>query len=171
MILRPLDNEYASYYSNYISLIPESDISSVLLKQIEDVEQFILSVKPEQEIYRYAPEKWSIREVLGHVIDCERVFGYRSFCISRGEIAPLPAFDDIMYVAHSNYDERKLKDLNSEFALVRKSNLEFLCQLNNDQWIRLGTANNDPVSVRALAYIMAGHVRHHVNVLHAFYNV
>jgi hypothetical protein len=171
MIARPSENEYASYYSNYISLISESDILSVLTMQIEEIAHLVKSVKPEQETYRYAPNKWSIREVLGHMIDCERVFGYRAFCISRGETTPLPSFDDNVYVVQSNYNTRKLQDIIIEFSIVRKSNLEFLCQLNDKEWIRLGTASNNPVSVRALSFIMAGHVRHHINVLHGSYEV
>ena len=171
MISRPSENEYVSYFSKYISLVPESDILSVLAMQIEDVAQLVKSVRPEQETYRYASNKWSIREVLGHVIDVERVFGYRAFCISRGEIAPLPTYDDDVYVAQSNYSERRLQDLLAEFSLVRKSNLEVLCQLNDKQWIRMGTANNNSISVRAISFIMAGHARHHINVLHTSYKL
>jgi hypothetical protein len=171
MISRPSENEYASYYSRYISLVSGSDVLSVLETQLEDITRLVGSVTPERETYRYAPDKWSIRQVLGHLVDGERVFGYRAFCISRGESALLPKFDENAYVAESHYNERTLSGLLAEFTIIRKSNLAFLCQLTETDWKRMGTVSNNPVSVRALAFIMAGHVRHHYTLLHTSYDV
>jgi hypothetical protein len=171
MTPRPSDTEYASYYSRYVALVPESDILSILETQMVDIKRMAGSVQPERETYRYGATKWSIREVLGHLIDGERVFGYRAFCISRGELAPLPAFDVNAYVAASEYNERAISNLLAEFTFLRKSNIAFLCRLGEADWKRQGMASNNPVSVRALAYIMVGHVRHHMNGLRTAYGV
>jgi hypothetical protein len=143
----------------------------MLETQMVDISGMAGSVPPERETYRYGAAKWSIREVLGHLIDGERVFGYRSFCVSRGELAPLPAFDANAYVAASEYNERTVSDLLAEFTSLRKSNIAFLCRLGEEAWKRMGTVSNNPVSVRALAYIMVGHVRHHMNGLRTAYGV
>jgi hypothetical protein len=171
MTSRPSDTEYATYYSRYVALVTESDVLSALETQVADIERMAGSVPIERETYRYGATKWSIREVLGHLIDGERVFGYRAFCISRGEPAPLPAFDVNAYVAASEYNERTVSDLLAEFTSLRKSNTAFLCRLGEADWERMGTASNNPVSVRALAYIMVGHVRHHLNGLRTAYGV
>jgi hypothetical protein len=171
MISRPVENEFAPYYMRYISLVPEDDLLSVLQNQLADLTLFAAAVAPEYEKYCYAPGKWSLREVVGHLIDSERVFGYRAFCISRGDTALLAIFDENLYVAMSRYDERPLPDLVLEFELIRRSNLLFLAQLTDDAWKRMGSVGNNPVSVRALAFIMAGHVRHHLNIMLERYSV
>ena len=171
MTSRPSENEFASYFLRYVVLVPESDVLSSLETQVAELSRLLARVNPERETYRYAPGKWSVREVIGHLIDAERVFGYRAFCISRGEAAPLPSFDENSYVAESRYDERTLAELVAEFILTRRSNLAFLGQLTEGTWKRVGTASNKPISVRALAFIMVGHVRHHFNVLSTSYGI
>ncbi len=171
MTSRPTETEYAPSFSRYVSLVPDPDVLAVLESQPAELAQLSSRVPADREKFRYAERKWTIREVVGHLIDSERVFAYRAFCISRGEQAPLPGFEENDYVTHSRYDDQPLADLMSEFALLRKGTLAFLRRLGNDDWERLGTANNNPVSVRALAYIMAGHVRHHVTVLRDRYGV
>lgn len=171
MTTRPPDTEYAPYFSRYISLVPEVDILAMLHDQIAVFNRLSEIVSPGWEKFRYAPEKWSIREVVGHLIDAERIFGYRAFCISRGERGLLPSFAEDAYVAESRYDERPLAELTGEFTLVRQGNLAFMSQMKDHEWSRIGTASNNPVSVRALAYIMAGHVLHHFNGLRTRYNV
>ncbi len=171
MTTRPAEGEYAPYYAAYVALVPETDVLIALEEQIADIARLSSTVTGEREHFRYAEGKWSIREVIGHCIDGERVFGYRAFCISRGEQAPLPTFDENAYVAGSRYDERSVEELASEFALVRRSNLAMLRRLDNRAWQRMGTASSSPVSVRALAFIMAGHVRHHRAVLESRYGV
>jgi hypothetical protein len=165
MIGRPSDAEYAPFYAGYVSLVPETGILPVLERQATDLRGLALSVPPDHETYAYAPGKWTIREVFGHLADAERVFGYRAFCISRGEEAPLPGFDEQAYVAQSRFAELPLADFVREFALLRETNFEMLRRLPEQGWTREGTANGSPVSVRAIAFIMAGHVRHHVRVL------
>jgi hypothetical protein len=171
MTTRPPDTEYAPYFARYVALVPEVDILALLQDQVAGVNRLSAIVSVDQERFRYATGKWSIREVAGHLIDAERVFGYRAFCISRGERALLPKFDENAYVTESRYADRTLSDLASEFTLVRKGNLAFMHQLTGQEWTRIGTASNNPVSVRALAYIMAGHVMHHLAVLSTRYQV
>ncbi len=171
MTTRPPDIEYAPYFARYVSLVPEVDVLALLQDQVAGINRLSAIVSVDRESFRYATGKWSIREVVGHLIDAERVFGYRAFCISRGERALLPKFDENSYVAESRYDECSLVDLASEFTLVRRGNLAFMHQLTGKEWTRMGTASNNPVSVRALAYVMAGHVRHHFVVLKTSYGV
>ena len=171
MTTRPNDTEYAPAYSAYVSLVPETDALSVLDKQAAELTRLATAVPADRETFRYAVGKWSIREVFGHVIDTERVFGYRAFCISRGEQAGLPAFDENDYVRQSDFHNQPLEKLAVEFKTVRDSNLPFLRRLDDQILKRFGTASGKPISVRALLFIMAGHVRHHCNVLHERYDV
>jgi hypothetical protein len=168
---RPSVSEYAPYYSRYISLVSETDVLQVLAAQVNEMERIGRSIPGEREQYRYNKDKWSIREVVGHLTDAERVFGYRAFCISRGDRTPLPGFDQNPYVAEARYDTCALADLMEEFTTVRISNLVFLKRLHETEWQRMGTASDNPVSVRALAFMMAGHVRHHLNGLRTSYGV
>jgi hypothetical protein len=169
--LRPAADEYAPFYAGYVSLVPEGDPLAVLKAQPGELLRLAGSVSPERERYRYAPGKWSVREVVGHLADAERVFGYRAFCISRGEQAPLPGYDEKAYMVGSGFDERPLSEHVQELALLREANLRVLRRLDAGGWCRRGTANASPVTVRALAFIMAGHVRHHLSVLRERYGV
>ncbi|HSV32771.1 MAG TPA: DinB family protein [Pyrinomonadaceae bacterium] len=162
---RPLDSEYAPYYRGYIAQVAEEEILPVLRSQIDALDLLLDQVTPERETYRYAEGKWSIREVVGHLIDGERVFGYRALCIARGENKNLPGFDEKEYMLSAPYNRVDLEDLMSEFRLVRLSNIAMLRNLDEEAWSRMGTANDAPVSVRALAFIMGGHIRHHMGVL------
>ncbi|HSQ77020.1 MAG TPA: DinB family protein, partial [Bacteroidota bacterium] len=146
MLSRPSEHEYAPYFARYIALVPETEILSVLKHQIADIERAAGAVAAGQEQFRYGPDKWSVRQVFGHLTDAERVFGYRSFCISRGEQAPLPAFDENAYVEKSAYDGCALSELMTELVLTRQANLAFLSRLTDDEWMRTGTASSKPVS-------------------------
>ena len=168
---RPSDVEYADYFTRYVALVPETDVMTVLEKQLAELPQIAALVSADRERFRYDTGKWSIREVFGHMSDAERVFGYRAFCISRGEQAFLPSFDENAYVAQSHYDEQNLAELLAELIAVRKANIAFFRILRDREWERTGTASNKPVSVRAVAFIMAGHVRHHMNGLRKNYGV
>jgi len=127
---RPIETEYATFYRGYVGLVPETDIVGVLEPQVEEIRRLLASVPAEQEGYRYAEGKWSIRQVLGHLVDAERVFGYRAFCFSRGEPAALPPFDENQYVAAARSDSIPLRDLISELAVVRQANLVMLRRLD-----------------------------------------
>jgi uncharacterized damage-inducible protein DinB len=171
MTTRPEPTEYAPYYEKYVSLVPETEILGVLDRQIAELKSLISAVPADREQYRYGEGKWSVREVLGHLTDGERIFGWRAFCFSRGEKAPLPSFDENVYVAESGYGRQSLAVLLQEFETVRRSNLSFLRQLDDTRWVSTGTASGKTVSVRALAYMMVGHVRHHVSILQGRYGL
>lgn len=165
MIEKPSESEYAPFYAGYIARIPAEDVLEILENQSAELRKLADAASPDKEVFRYAPGKWSVREVFGHLIDGERVFGHRAFRIGRGDQTPLPGFDENHYVAASSYHDRDLASLAAEFALVRAANLVIFHSLSRDDWRRLGTANNHPVSVRALAFIMTGHVKHHLAIL------
>ena len=168
---QPLESEYAPDYHGYISQVSEDDILPVLRSQTDALDVLLGRVMPERETYRYAEGKWSIREMIGHLIDGERVFGYRAFCIARGESQNLPGFEQNDYILTAPYDRIELEDLLSEFRLVRLSNIAMFRTLDEEAWVRLGTANGNQVSVRAIAFIMAGHLRHHMGVLRERYDL
>jgi DinB family protein len=168
---RPSESEYAPSFRGYVSQVAEEEILPVLRSQLDDLDVLLGTVTPERETYRYAPDKWSIRELAGHLVDAERVFGYRAFSIARGESQNLPGFDEKKYMLSAPYHRIALEDLLSEFRLVRLANIATLRNLDEDAWMRIGTANDAQVSVRALAFVMAGHVRHHMGVLRERYDV
>lgn len=166
---RPLENEYAPANQGYVSYVEEDDIMPALRSQIDALDVLLDRVTPEHETYAYAEGKWTIRQIVGHLIDGERVFGYRALCIARGETQNLPGFDQNAYMPYAPYEHVELEDLLSEFRLVRLSNVAMFRTLDEAAWTRMGTANGTPVSVRALAYIMVGHTRHHMGVLRERY--
>jgi hypothetical protein len=168
---RPEEHEFAPFYAGYVALVPEDDILKVLADQVGEVRALAAAVPAERETFRYAPGKWTIREVVGHVTDGERVFGHRAFCIARGEQASLPGFDEQAYMAESNYCDRPLAGLVDDFAALRGVNLSLLKNLPPEAWRRRGMANGVSVTVTALAYMLAGHVRHHLGVLRERYGV
>ncbi len=166
---RPEASEYAAYYGAYVGRVPETDVLAVLERQPDELRSLCARFTGERERFRYAPGKWSVREVLGHVADAERVFGFRAFSFARGERAPLPSFDENEYVAAAGDDGRPLAGIVEELALARAANLALLRRLDAAGWDRVGTASQHPISVRALAYVMAGHARHHSAVLQERY--
>ena len=168
---RPTDQEYAPFYKGYVGLVTEDDVLPPLAAQRDEVLRLAASVPTERETFRYAEGKWSIRELFGHIGDGERVFGYRAFCIGRGDQAAFPGFDQEEYMAAADYDRVPLAELASDFARLRESNLAVLKRLPPERWAQVGTASGARVSVNALAYVMAGHVRHHLGVLRDRYQV
>lgn len=168
---RPTSAEYAPYYAGYVGLVPDTDILAALEAQPAGLRDWALAVPPAKETFRYAPDKWSPRQILGHVNDGERVFGYRVFAIGRGDTASLPGYDENAYMARSRFDERTLADLVAEFALLRAANLGALRTFTADDWKNVGMANGLAISTRALAWIMVGHVRHHLEVLRTRYGL
>ena len=129
------------------------------------------SVPKDKELYRYGEEKWSVREIFGHLVDAERFFGHRAFCVSRSDPNPLPGFDEKLYIEGSSYDSRPLPELLHDFSLLREANSRHLESLSDDAWPREGIANGARITVRALAYVMTGHVRHHLAVLKERYGI
>jgi uncharacterized damage-inducible protein DinB len=166
---QPQTTEYAPYFVKYTALVPEGDVVETLRSQLEQSLKTLRSLSEEQALARYAPGKWSIKEVIGHMIDSERVFGHRAFHIARNDATPLPGFEQDDYVNAGNFDDRSLSDLIEEFEQVRRATLCMLRSLTEEAWLRRGVANETEVSVRALAYIMAGHEAHHMQIIRERY--
>ena len=153
----------------YIALVPEGDVVSTLSSQIGDTLALLRGLPASVSTYRYAPDKWSIKQVLGHLSDSERVFAYRALRIGRGDTTPLPSFDERAYATAMQAGERTVADLVQEWGAVRQATLALFRHLPASSWQRRGIASDHPISVRALAYVIAGHVRHHFEVLDARY--
>lgn len=169
MIPRPDASEYLSYYGRYIDQVPEGDLLQTLRDQLDQTLSLVRGVDEARGGHRYAPGKWSIRDVLAHVIDAERIFAYRALRIARGDRTPLASFDENAYAQAANADARTLADLAQELEHVRRGNLLFLASLSDEALARRGTASDAEVSVRALAWIIAGHERHHATLLRERY--
>jgi uncharacterized damage-inducible protein DinB len=168
-IARPQPGEYAPYYDRYISLVQGDDIINTLDQQRRDT-MLLLSCRDEEDgNFRYAPEKWSAKEVLGHVCDTERVFAYRALRISRADATPLEGFEQDDYVRNGPFTNRPLSDLVEDFIAVRRATLSLLRDLDEAAWTRRGIANKNEVTVRALAYTIAGHELHHRRILEEKY--
>jgi hypothetical protein len=170
-VARPQAGEYAPYYDRYISLVQGEDILNTLDQQRREMMLLISCRDDEEGDFRYAPEKWSAKEVLGHVCDTERVFAYRALRISRADATPLAGFEQDDYVRNGPFAQRPLADLVEDFIAVRRATLSLLRNLDETAWARRGSANKNEVSVRALAYIIAGHELHHRRVLEEKYFV
>lgn len=162
---RPERSEYVDYYHQYIERVPDGDIVATLESQRDEFVSRLRSIPEERGGYRYAEGKWSIREVVGHVIDTERVFGYRALAFARGDKTPLPAFEQDDYVARANFDERTLADLADEFEGLRTSLIVLFRSFDDDVWMRSGTASGFEFTTRAVPWILAGHLQHHAAVL------
>lgn len=162
---QPQANEAASYYFRYIDLARTDDIVSYLDQQMNETLPFLEGISEEQSTHRYAPDKWSIRELWNHVNDGERIFLGRALWFARGFTDPLPSFDQEIAVAGAQANETSWADLVEEFRTVRLGTLSFFRNMPDEAWSRTGVASDNPVSVNALAYIIGGHLAHHVNVL------
>jgi hypothetical protein len=165
MMPRPNSTEYNPDFGKYVALVPEEDILPALASQLEDTLALLRPVPEAQGNVRHPPYTWSVKEVVGHVTDCERVFGYRALRFARGDATPLAGFDENDYARAAESDRRPLADLVSEFEALRRSHLGMFGSLPEAAWLRSGTANGNSVSVRALAYVIVGHVRHHTAIL------
>jgi uncharacterized damage-inducible protein DinB len=166
---RPEPGEYAPFYETYISKVKGNNILSILEAQRLQMAQLFAAHTERDGNFRYAPDKWTVKEVLGHVTDSERIFAYRALRIARGDQTPLSGFEQDDYVRGGNFGERSLADLAEEFVLVRAANIAFFKSLQKDAWLRRGVANKNEVSVRALAFIVAGHELHHRQILEERY--
>lgn len=165
----PDRTEAAPYYFTYIDQVPEGDINEVLGEQLPETLSFLQGISEERSLYRYAPDKWSIRQVLNHVSDAERLFVSRAFWFARGFETPLPSFDQEVAAASAAADERSWSRHIEEFRAVREATLTFFQSLPADAWSRRGTASDSPFTVRALAFIVAGHLAHHLRILQERY--
>jgi DinB superfamily len=167
---RPGVGEYSAAFADYVGRIDEDeDIVAVLVTQLDQVLARLGRIPEVRGDYRYAPGKWSIKEMVGHLSDTERVFAYRALRIARGDSTPLPSFDDQAYVAASRAGDRTLANLAAEWGDTRRATISLFRYLPADAWHRRGTASDQPISVRALAYVVAGHLRHHLQTLEERY--
>ncbi len=165
MTTAPDRTEAADYYFTYIDKVPPGDICRTLEEQLEGTLALLRSVSEERSQFRYAPGKWSVRQVLCHVTDTERVFAFRALWFARGFDAPLPGFDQEPAIAHAGADERSWVSLLEEFEAVRRATIQLFRNLPAAAWTARGTASGKQFTVRALAYISAGHVEHHMRVM------
>ena len=170
-IARPSAGEYADYYAKYVDRVPSGDLVELLVRQHETTRGLLGALPPEKARHRYAPDKWSVTEVVGHLADSERVFSYRAMRIARSDTTPLPGFDEKVYVPAGRFDARPLPDVLAEFTAVRAATLALIRGLPAESLQRVGTASDNPVSVRGLLYIIAGHELHHLAVLRERYGV
>ncbi len=166
---RPEKNEYNYFYETYVSLVPETEILPELESQIDQTRTLLVGVSEEKSLYRYAADKWSIRQVIGHLIDGERVFAFRAFTFSRADTVKLFSFDENQYVSEAGLNQIPLADLCAEFVALRTANVLMFKHLSAAAWSRAGIASDNRVTVLALAYIMVGHVRHHSKILQERY--
>lgn len=165
----PERDEAAEYYFTYIDQVPPGDVRETLRTQLGDTLGLFQGISEEQSLHRYAPEKWSIRQVLSHCNDTERVFVYRALWFARGFDSPLPSFDQDIAVIGAAADERSWSSHIEEFHAVREATITFFENLPDDAWMHRGIASGNSFSVRALAYISAGHLAHHVAILRSRY--
>jgi hypothetical protein len=171
LITRPEPDEAAPYYHGYIAKVSEPNLGEQLREQLHEVEALFENVTDHDALARYAEGKWSIKEILGHLIDTERIFTYRLLRISRGDPTPLPGFDENAYVPAGKFDERPLPMLLTEFRAVRLSTIALLEGVPVEAWALWGESNQNPITARALAYIIVGHVMHHLGVLRDRYGL
>ena len=169
VISRPDATERIPYFSRYIDLVRSNDILKTLAIQIDGSLALLRSIPSSKSHYRYAPDKWSVNEVVGHIVDTERVFAYRALTFARNDKASLPGFEQDDWIRGSSFDSFPLAELISEFEGVRRSNIYLFQHLTAEAWMRRGKANNAEISVRALAYVIAGHELHHIQILKTKY--
>ena len=162
--------EYAPYYGKYIEQIAGQDVSALLASQASALDA-LRSLSESQALHRYAPDKWSVKEVIGHITDAERIFAYRMLRIARGDGTPLAGFDQQPYVDSAHFDNLSMTTLVDSFRVTRASTLALMAELSDDAWPRMGMASGFPVSARALAYIIAGHATPHIGTLRDKYGV
>ena len=169
LLSRPAADEYNAYYDKYISKVPDGDISQTLVTQLASTLDILGRIPESKGDYRYAPDKWTVKEVLAHVIDAERIFAYRALRIGRGDKTPLASFEQDDYVPFSRASERTIRDLVEELGHVRRASIALFQHFDDEAMSRRGTASNSPVTPRALAYIIAGHELHHLQILREKY--
>ncbi|MGE0158942.1 MAG: DinB family protein [Gemmatimonadales bacterium] len=164
-LTRPGRDEHAEYFSRYIDLVPDGDIVQTLTQQLGETLALLQDVAPDRETFRYAPDKWSIREVVGHLIDVERVFSFRAIAIARSDGVDLPSMEQDEWARRSNAGDRPLDDLAEEWAWVRRSGIHMFATLPPGAAARRGKAGGNPITVRSLAWITAGHELWHRELL------
>ena len=158
-----------AYWNHYIDLAPDDDVVRALEQQGSEFAALLSGISEERSNYRYAPDKWSIRELAVHVADTERIFGYRSLSIARGDTRSLLGFDEKLFATNADADARPFRDIVEEFAAVRRATVAMFRGFSDAAWERVGTANGSRINVASLAHVTLGHARHHANVLRERY--
>lgn len=166
---RPEKTEYAPYYETYVSLVDETDVVVTLQNQLDEMRNLLAEITEEKAAHAYAEGKWTIKELIGHLNDGEKIFAYRALRIARADKTPMEGFEQDGYIENASFNDCSLADLAEEFSLLRRANLLFFKNLGDAAWLRTGTADGKEFSVRALGFIMIGHVRHHANILKTRY--
>ena len=168
---RPQSDEHSSYFSRYVDLVPDGDFTQMLEAEFERDIKALEKLTEQQAHHRYAPDKWSVLDVIGHLSDAERVFAYRALRFARGDETPLAGFDENTWMPIANFDSRELFSLLGEWRSVRAASLSLYKQLEPNAWLRRGPANGVTTSVRALAYMTLGHELHHRELLRTRYGI
>jgi uncharacterized damage-inducible protein DinB len=168
-IARPASSEYVPYFARYVDLVPEGDILDLLRRQVDETAALVGKLSDRDADHRYADGKWSLKEVMGHLVDAERIFLYRAVCFARGEPHDLPGWDENEYVARAKFGARRLADLVAELRTARADAVSFFSGLDAEELMRKGSANKREYTVRAIAYVAAGHERHHGNIIRERY--
>jgi hypothetical protein len=169
--MRPPAAEYNPYFARYIDLVPGDKVVPVLAEQVQTFRARFRDLPEERASFRYDANKWTVREVIGHLIDTERVFGYRALWFARGAATPLPPFEQDDFAATAGHDLVPIAELVDEFCALRESHIRMFRHLPKEAWTRVGTASNHPMSTRAAAFIMAGHLNYHAALLSERYGV
>ncbi len=162
---RPDTAEYSPAVSDYIRLVPDGDLLAILAAQLDHYEQLLGGLTDEQALVRHPPYTWSIKQVVGHLADCERVFGYRAMRLARNDATPLAGFDENAFVVNSDFDRCGIGELLAEFALARRSHLLLVRHWEPDAWTRASVVNGHRMTARAVVCVMAGHAQHHLHIL------
>jgi DinB superfamily len=165
IMARPDSTEYAPYYEKYLVHVPEDDIVPAMKAGMTSTLVYLSGIPESETVICHPPYTWTIKQVIGHLIDCERIFGYRALRIARGDSTPLPGFDENAYAEAAQHNRVSLPVLISEFGNVRSSHTAFFEHLPEEAWARRGTANNNEVSVRAIAFILLAHERYHLEII------
>lgn len=171
MYTKPQKDECGEYFRRYVNQAPDTNILEALANQKLEVINLLNTLNNEQSLYRYADQKWSVKEVIGHMLDTERVFAYRALCIARNEKAPLPSMDENDYAKYANFDERSLQNLHDEYKSQREATIAMFKGFNTDILKRKGIASEVEFTVNVFPFIIAGHERHHLNVLQERYSL
>ena len=168
---RPEKSEYDAYYERYVSTVADGNIAAILEEQPSELKALFANVTEDRGTFAYEDGKWTLKEVLSHLIDGERIFSYRALRISRGDATPIEGFEQDGYIENSNANNRTFAELLEEFDLQRRSNVLLINNISDENGKRMGTASGLTISVRGLVYIMAGHVRHHLAILKERYSI
>lgn len=168
-MIRPLTTEHPAYFSHYIDLVKNDDVIKELKSQIQEIKQLLAGLPVEKENFAYAPGKWTIKEVIGHLIDTERIMAYRALRFARKDKTILSGFDQNTFVVNGNFNTRTIKDLAYEFTIVRESNLILFKHFSEETLDEKGNSNGTEVSVRAILFMIAGHTTHHLNAIKTKY--